>query len=76
MATAVEAVLATAELLEAIFLQLEPKMLLPLQRVNKTWKSAIEAFPTLQEALFLRPIPVKMLLNVPIFLCMFVFVLR
>ncbi|GIZ48854.1 hypothetical protein CKM354_001189800 [Cercospora kikuchii] len=69
MTTAVEAILATAELLEAIFLQLEPKMRLTLQRVNKTWKSAIEACPTLQEALSLRPIPVKMLLNVPVFLC-------
>lgn len=56
MATAVDAVFDTAELLEAILSQLNPKDLLLSQRVGKTWKLAIAGSRGLQEKLFLRRI--------------------
>ncbi|CAK1367333.1 unnamed protein product [Cercospora beticola] len=67
MATAVDAVFDTAELLEAILSELEPKDLLLSQRVSKTWKLAIAASRGLQEELFLRPIKVVQAANIVLY---------
>jgi hypothetical protein len=55
--TATQAVLATAELLELILLNLPIKDILFAQKVCKQWKQLIDSSPLLQQALFLKPAP-------------------
>lgn len=52
-----DAVFDAAELLEMILLQLPVNDLLLNYRVCKQWKSAIDASPNVQKALFMRPEP-------------------
>ncbi|KAK4616615.1 uncharacterized protein CLAFUR5_05313 [Fulvia fulva] len=55
--TATNQVLATAELLELILLDLPPRDLLSSQRVCTTWRHAVKASVKAQRALFRRPQP-------------------
>ena len=55
MATSTERVLNTAELLEAILLQMDLRTLLLSQRVSKTFQTSIAGSPKLQHKLFFRP---------------------
>ncbi|KAL7822818.1 hypothetical protein V8C26DRAFT_387579 [Trichoderma gracile] len=46
----------STELLESIFLLLDPVTILTsIQRVNKTWKGVVEGSPALQRKLYLKP---------------------
>lgn len=59
-------VLSTAELLDAILVQLPYTDLFRCQRVSKQVKACIETSPTVQQAMFLQPrnaIPCKLLAN-------------
>ncbi|KAK3691332.1 hypothetical protein LTR37_018693 [Vermiconidia calcicola] len=57
--TALAAVLATTELLEAVLLELDMKTLLLAQRVSQRFRDVIKASPTLQMKLFFRPATIK-----------------
>ena len=57
--TAMEQVLETAELREAIFLQLPLRYLLLIQRVCRDWQATILKSITIQTALCFRPVKVK-----------------
>jgi hypothetical protein len=52
IAMAMLAVLGTAELLDCVLQQLDPKTLLLAQRVNRQWQKAIQSDPWCQEKLF------------------------
>ncbi|KAF2178603.1 hypothetical protein K469DRAFT_467003, partial [Zopfia rhizophila CBS 207.26] len=59
MASTYARVLNTPELLEAILAQLPPRDLLRAQCISCSFRDTIQASPTLQQALFFRPAPVK-----------------
>ncbi|CAH0027334.1 unnamed protein product [Clonostachys rhizophaga] len=54
---ACKALLNTAEILEALLLQTDPKTVLLARRVCVTWNDLISNSPSIQQHLFFRPIP-------------------
>lgn len=52
-----KALLNTAEILEAILLQMDPKTVLLARRVSVKWDDLISNSPSIQQHLFFRPIP-------------------
>lgn len=55
MVAAAQAVFNTAELLEAILLELPPLDILVYQRVSKDWRNGVQKSVVVQRALFLAP---------------------